>query len=162
MFFERAASFAVFLFLIIVLAGVSDAVCQTATNGKTAAASPESGRPAYSAYKTVTIGMKTDEARKALGNPKDKADDQDLYMFSEEELVQIYYDANKLVTAISVTFYKDLAKAPSARDVLGEDAPAKPDGTIFKTVRFSKAGYSASYSKTTGDSASVSITLQKL
>ena len=162
MFFERTALAGALLFVLVGLVSFPDRTLQVPVSGVVAAATPASGKPAYSAYKTVTIGMKTEEARKALGDPKDKADDQDLYMFSDEELVQIYYDANKLVTAISITFYKDFSKAPTARDVLGEDAPAKPDGSIFKTVRFTKAGYSASYSKTAGDSASVSITLQKL
>ena len=163
MFFERTARAAAFLFVLVGLVSFPDVTLPvTSSSGIVAAATPESARPVYAAYKTVTIGMKTDDARKALGNPKDKADDQDLYMFSEEELVQIYYDANKQVSAISITYYKDLTKAPSAKDVLGEDAPAKPDGSVFKTVRFTKAGYSASYSKTTGDSASISITLQKL
>ena len=162
MFFERTALAAAFVFLLIGLVSFPDKTLPVTSSGIVTAATPVSGKPAYAAYKTVTIGMKTDDARKALGNPKDKADDQDLYMFSDEELVQIYYDANKLVTAISITYYKDFTKAPSVKDVLGEDVPAKPDGSIFKLVRFTKAGYSASYSKTTGDSASVSITLQKL
>lgn len=162
MFFERTALAAAFVFVLIGLVSFPDKTLPVASSGIVAAATPESGKPAYAAYKTVTIGMKTDDARKALGNPKDKADDQDLYMFSDDELVQIYYDANKLVTAISITYYKDFTKAPSVRDVLGEDVPAKPDGSVFKLIRFTKAGYSASYSKTVGDSASVSITLQKL
>ena len=162
MFFERNAFAAAILFVLIGLVSFPDKTLPLTGSGAVAAATPESGKPAYSAYKTVTIGMKTDDARKALGNPKDKADDQDLYVFSDEELVQIYYDANKQVSAISITYYKDFSKAPSVRDVLGEDVPAKPDGSIFKLVRFTKAGYSASYSKTAGDSASVSITLQKL
>lgn len=113
-------------------------------------------------YRKISIGMKADEARRTLGDPKDKADDQDLYMFTEDELAQIYYDANHMITAISVTYYKDLTKAPAAKDVLGEEAPPKPDGTVFKTVRMPKAGYTVSYSKTRGDSPSVSITFQKL
>jgi hypothetical protein len=114
------------------------------------------------AYRKVMIGMKADDARKTLGSPKDKADDQDLYMFTDDELAQIYYDANHMITAISVTYYKDLTKAPAAKVVLGEDAPPKADGTVFKTVRYPKAGYTVSYSKTAGDSPSVSITFQKL
>ena len=83
-------------------------------------------------------------------------------MFTDDELAQIFYDANHMITAISVTYYKDLTKAPHAKDVLGEEAAPKADGTVFKTVRFAKAGYSVSYSKTAGDSPSVSITFQKL
>jgi hypothetical protein len=107
--------------------------------------------------------MKADDARKTLGDPKDKGDDQDLYLFTDDELAQVFYDASHSITAISITYYKDMVpKAPSPREVLGEDAPPKPDGTIFKTVRFPKAGYSVSYSKTSGESPSVSITFQKI
>lgn len=130
---------------------------------KNDAPAPESPTKAgHWAYRNIAIGMKTDETRKTLGNPKDKADDQDLFMFTDDELAQIYYDASHVVTAISITYYNDLKKAPAARDVLGEDAAPKPDGSVFKTVRFVKAGYSVSYSKTTGSSPSVSITFQKL
>src|SRR5688572_8603784 len=72
----------------------------TAANKTTDTAVAAPSKSSHWAYRNVMLGMQTDEARKALGNPKDKADDQDLYMFSDEELVQIYYDSNKLVTAI--------------------------------------------------------------
>ena len=115
------------------------------------------------AYRKVTIGMKADEARKTLGDPKDKSDDQDLYLFTDDELAQVYYDANHSITAISITYYKDMiTKAPTPKDVLGEDARPNADGSIFKSVRFPKAGYTVSYSKTSGDSPSVSITFQKI
>ncbi|MFL6467388.1 MAG: hypothetical protein ACJ72Z_05470 [Pyrinomonadaceae bacterium] len=144
--------------LLLVPASASgQAVAQN--NVATADAAPKSG---HWAYRSVSIGMKTDETRKALGNPKEKADDQDLYMFTDDELAQIYYDASHAISAISITYYNDLKKAPTAKDVLGEDAAPKPDGSVFKTVRFAKAGYSVSYSKTAGSSPSVSITFQKL
>jgi len=144
--------------LLLVPASASgQAVAQN--NVAAADTAPKSG---HWTYRNIAIGMKTDEARKALGNPKDKADDQDLYMFTDDELAQIYYDASHAISAISITYYNDLKKAPAARDVLGEEAAPKPDGSVFKTVRFVKAGFSVSYSKTTGSSPSVSITFQKL
>jgi len=157
--FVAFSPFLVILPFVLLAPGSAD--CQaTAKNVPTAADSaPKSGAWAY---RKIAIGMKADDARKTLGDPKDKADDQDLYMFTEDELAQIYYDANHMITAISVTYYKDLTKAPAAKEVLGEEAPPKPDGTVFKTVRMPKAGYTVSYSKTSGDSPSVSITFQKL
>jgi len=119
-------------------------------------------KPSYYSYRNVTIGMKTDEARKLLGDPKDKADDQDLYVFDENESAQLYYDANHSVSAISITFFGDLSKAPAPRLVLGEEIQPKPDGSMFKMVRYPKAGFWVSYSRTAGDSPVISITLQKI
>ena len=155
-----AISFSLLVFSAIV---VAPAVANGQAAVDKAAPVPDAtARSGHWAYRKIIIGMTADDARKSLGSPKDKADDQDLYLFTDDELAQIYYDSNHAVSAISVTYYKDLAKAPTAREVLGEDAPAKPDGSIFKTVRFPKADYSVSYSKTAGDSPSVSITFQKL
>jgi hypothetical protein len=87
---------------------------------------------------------------------------QDLYVFSEKETAQVYYDAAHLVMAISVTFTGDLKSAPTAKIILGEDISPKPDGGIFKLVRYPKAGCYVSYSKTSGDNPSVSVTIQKI
>jgi hypothetical protein len=51
---------------------------------------------------------------------------------------------------------------PSAKDVFGSEIEAKPDGSMHKLVRFPKAGYWLSYSRTSGTDAVVTITLQKL
>ncbi len=106
--------------------------------------------------------MKADEVRKSLGDPKDKSDAEDFYLFGESQSMQILYDGTRSVTAISVTIFKDLAKAPTAKDVVGEDVPPNAEGTIFKTVRFPNAGFWVSYSKTGGDSPTISITIQKI
>ena len=52
--------------------------------------------------------------------------------------------------------------APSAKDVLGADLEAKPDGSMHKLVRFPKAGFWLSYSRTSGTDAVVTIQLQKI
>ena len=41
--------------------------------------------PAFSDFKGVRIGMTADEARKKLGNPRDKGADQDFYIFNENQ-----------------------------------------------------------------------------
>ena len=157
-----AVSF-IFLLAAFIVTTPVGADAQTAVAQKSAPVSDTVPRNSHWAYRKITIGMKADETRKALGDPKDKSDDQDLYLFTDDELAQVFYDANHTITAISITFYKDLVpKAPTPRDVLGEDAAPKPDGSIFKSVRFPKGGYSVSYSKTAGDSPSVSITFQKM
>ncbi len=142
--------------MLMVLLLFADAASQT----KNSAPATEAKSSLFN-YRNVSIGMKADDARKALGEPKEKADDQDFYVFAETESAQVYYDAGRNVTAISITYFGDLSKVPSAKTVLGEDALPKADGSIFKTVRLPKAGYSVSYSKTAGDAPTVSITLQK-
>ncbi len=106
--------------------------------------------------------MKSEDVRKALGEPKDKSDAEDFYLFGESESMQVVYDTGHSVTAISVTLFNDLSKAPTAKDVVGENVPPNADGAIFKMVRYPKAGYWVSYSKTAGDAPTVSITLQKI
>src|SRR5258708_20646992 len=89
---------------------------------------PPADKPPYSGYKGVSIGMKMDEARAKLGAPKDKSDEQDSYVFSDNESAQVYYDASKIVTAVMVTYSGKIDAAPTPKAVFAEDAEAKPDG----------------------------------
>ena len=113
-------------------------------------------------YKGIPIGTTADEVRKKLGDPKDKSDPQDLYVFSEQESAQFLYDGNKKVTAIMVTFSGKLTGAPTAKDVFGEDVPPRADGGVSKMVRYPKAGFWISYNKIVGDDSMVSIAMQKM
>lgn len=120
-------------------------------------------KPPYDAYKGVTIGMSMTEAREKLGSPRDKSDSQDLYMFSDDEMAQVYYDtASKTVSAITVTFTGKLDKVPAPKAVFGSDAETKPDGGIFKMVRYPEAGFWISYNKIVGDDPIVIIAIKKI
>ena len=55
--------------------------------------------PLFSEFKGVRIGTPAEEARKKLGSPSSKADDQDLYV-DDNQIVQVYYDKAKTVSAI--------------------------------------------------------------
>src|SRR5262245_52033756 len=69
------------------------------------AADGDETEPSFKEYRGVQIGWLADDVRKKLGNPADKGDEQDFYVFSEKETAQILYDkATKKVTAISVDF----------------------------------------------------------
>lgn len=124
-------------------------------------AGPETKSTAY-LYKGVAIGSLADDIRKKLGDPKDKSDAQDLYVFSDEESAQFIYGPDKKVTAVMITFSGKLTGAPTAKDVFGEDVPPKADGGVFKMVRYPKAGYWISYNKIVGDDSMVSIAMQKM
>lgn len=131
-----------------------------AQNTKSAAKGDD--QPCFSDYKGVSIGMSIDEARKKLGEPKEKADELDLYNFGDKESAQVYYDkATRKVTAISVD-YVGGADAPECKKVTGTDADTKADGSKFKLVRYPKQGYWVSYNRTAGASPLVTVTIQKM
>ncbi len=117
--------------------------------------------PVFSEYKGVRIGMPADEARKKLGSPQDKSDAQDFYAFSDgNETAQLSYDAQHLVTSVAI-IYLGADKAPACKLVLGAELTAKPDGSMYRLVRYPKAGYWVSYSRTSGDSPLVTVMMQK-
>ncbi len=126
-----------------------------------AAAQPTPVEKAF-LYKGIAIGTLTDDVRSKLGDPKDKTDAQDLYIFNDDESAQFLYGPDHKVTAIMITFSGKLSEAPKPKDVFGEDVPAKADGGVFKMVRYPKLGYWISYNKIVGDNSIISIAMQKL
>lgn len=122
----------------------------------------EENQPAVSQFKGVRIGMAADDARKKLGNPRDKSAEQDFYMVNDNEAVQVFYDKSGAVSAISIDFMNGANSVPTSKDVLGTDAEPKADGSVYKLVRYPKAGYWVSYSRTAGNEPTVTITMQKI
>lgn len=118
--------------------------------------------PTYSGYKGVQIGMSDAEARKLLGDPKEKSDGQDYFVFSDKESAQIVYDSSHKVTTISVTYIGKSSSIPTPTVVFGEDVQAKSDGSISKTVQYAKDGFSVTYYRTPGDDPIIMVTMQKL
>lgn len=116
----------------------------------------------FKEYRGVQLGMTADEVRKKLGSPKEKGDELDLFMFGDNESAQIVYDQTHKVVTISADFLSTDASVPTAKQVFGADAEAKADGSVYKMVRFTKAGYWLSYNRTSGTSPMTSITLQKI
>jgi hypothetical protein len=117
---------------------------------------------AFKEYRGVQLGMTADEVRKKLGAPRDKSDAQDFFVFGENESAQIVYDPTHKVTTISADYLATDNTVPTAKQVMGSDVEAKADGSVYKMVRFTKAGYWLSYSRTSGASPMTSITLQKI
>ena len=118
-------------------------------------------QPPFHEYKGVHIGMGADEARKLLGNPTDKDDKQEVFAVSDNESCQVYYDAARKVSAVSITFYTSKA-VPTPKSVLGEEPQAKQDGSFSKLIRFPKAGYWVSYTRTSGDAPMTIIAMQRI
>lgn len=132
-----------------------------AQKANAASASKDEG-PCFSEYKGVQIGMSIDEARKKLGTPKDKADEMDIYSFSDKESAQVYYDkSTQKITAISVD-YLGATDAPECKKITGTEADARADGSKFKLIRYPKQGYWVSYNRTAGASPIITVTMQKM
>ena len=149
---------ALLVLISLTICGVSFA--QTTRNRT--GATPEED-PVFLDYKGVKIGWLADEVRKKLGDPANKGDEQDLYVFGEKETCQVLYDkATNKVTAISVDFMNGAREVITPKQVFGGEIDSKPDGSMYKLVRYPKAGYWVSYSRTAGDSPIISVTIQKL
>jgi hypothetical protein len=113
-------------------------------------------------YRGIQLGMSSEEVRKKLGSPKEKAEDQDFFIFNETETAQILYDKTHKVVTISADYMKGGDAVPSAKDFLGSEPETKPDGSIYKLVRYPKAGFWLSYNRTAGSSPMVTITIQRI
>ena len=129
--------------------------------GQADPAAKDEEAPPYHEYKGVRIGMTTDEARKLLGNPTDKGDKQDFYVFSDNETAQVFYDAEHKVFAVAVMYVVAGNNAPTPKSVVGTDIEPGPTGMLSKRVDYPKAGFWVAYNRTAGDSPIVSITMQK-
>ena len=126
-------------------------------------AGPEE-EPVFHEYRGVKLGWLADDVRKKLGNPAAKSDEQDYYLFNnEKERAQIYYDTKtRQVTAISVDFMIGASDVITPQQVFGGEVEAKSDGSQSKLVRYPKAGYWVSYSRTAGNEPIITVTIQKL
>ena len=150
---------ALLVVISLTICGVSFA--QTARNRSGATA--EEPSPVFLEYRGVKIGWLADDVRKKLGNPANKGDEQDFYVFGDKETCQVLYDkATNKVTAISVDFMNGAREVITPQQVFGADFDAKPDGSKYKLVRYPKAGYWVSYSRTAGDTPIVTVTIQQL
>lgn len=158
-FFNRALlKRAIFVISVVSVSGIA-VVAQTNRN-RAGAADDE---PVFHEYRGVQIGFLADDVRKKLGAPANKGDEQDYYVFGEKETAQILYDkATRKVVAISVDFMSGATDVLTPQQVFGAEIDAKPDGSKYRLVRYPKAGYWLSYSKTAGETPIVSVTITKL
>jgi hypothetical protein len=150
------------VFLVVVITLTLAGVSFAQTTRTPPAATPKE-EPIFHDYRGIKIGWVADEVRKKLGNPANKGDEQDFYVFGDKETCQVLYDkATRQVTAISVDFVSGAREVITPQQVFGGDIETKPDGSQYRLVRYPKAGFWVSYSRTAGDSPLVSVTIQKL
>ena len=142
---------------------ISFMIAAGVVSGQAARKPAADDEPAFHEYRGVKLGWLADDVRKKLGNPVNKSDEQDYYIFNENERAQVYYDAKtRQVTAISVDFMTGATEIITPQQVFGADFEANADGSKSKLVRYPKAGCWVSYSRTKGDSPIVSVTIQKM
>lgn len=129
-----------------------------------ATAKPAKNAPAFQAYKNVKLGMTADEVKTTLGKPETESAEELYYTFGEDESAQIMMDKDKKVRVISLTYSENNKNAPKFEDVFGpnEKKEPKPDGSIYKMVRYPEAGFWVAYSGSVNGDSVVSITLQKM
>jgi len=160
LFSSRITKFASLLVGTVVLLAMMPASLRAQRSRNTN--SGDDNEPAFTEFKGVRIGMPAEEARKKLGTPRDKSDEQDFYIYNDTQAVQVYYDKSKAVSAISIDYMDGASGVPSCKEILGTDAERKDDGSVYKLLRYPKAGYWVSYSRTAGNSPTVTITIQKI
>lgn len=156
-----ACAFTLLLAMATLLLSWSSAYGQTPRKLVATSAAEEEGA-VFKEYRGVQLGMTADEVRKKLGTPRDKGDEQDFYMFGESETAQIVYDQTHKVITISADFLTMGSDVPTAKSVFGSEVEAKADGSVYKMVRFPKAGYWISFNRTSGASPLTTVTLQKI
>lgn len=132
---------------------------------KTAQVAPPAARveePRYREYRGVRLGMTAEEVHAALGAPKDTDGRQEFFAFSNAETTQVFYDAQRRVWAVTANYLGDVSGAPTPEQIFGVPAEVKPDGSIYKMVRYTSAGYYVAYSRDGGDAPLTSVVMQKL
>lgn len=115
-------------------------------------------QPLYREYRGVRIGMTMTETRAKLGEPAMKSDEQDFYVFSTNETAQIVYDAAQKVVTISADYMGGVG-APDYKTIVGENLLQKPDGSLFRMVRFDSEHLWVTYNKSATVVPTVTITI---
>lgn len=118
--------------------------------------------PVMREYRGVSIGMTADEVRKKLGDPTNKGTEQDFYVLTDHETVQVVYDKTQKVMTLSFDFSTGARDVPNPKAVFGADVEPKSDGSIYKMIWYRKAGYWVSYNRTAGDQGLISLTFQRI
>ena len=145
--------------LLIALSAVLAKGQSTSRGVRTPRAVAQLQQPLYREYRGVRLGMAATEVRTKLGEPTMKSDEQDFYVISANETVQIAYNAEQKATTISTDYTGDVG-APDYKTVVGEGMLLqRPDGTLFKMVMNDGERFWVTYSKTATTPSIVTITI---
>lgn len=153
--------FLIGIILLLSLASIIGKGQNETQQPKAVAAHQQIQQPLYSEYRGVRLGMTAAEVRLKLGEPALKSDEQDYYVLSDNETTQIAYDARQRVVTIS-TDYKEGVGAPDYKTVVGADLLKRPDGSMFRIVRYESERFWVSYNKSASVVPVVTITIGAL
>ncbi len=148
----------VFAFTAVIIHGQSRKPNSPAATSFNEPASTQ--QPFMMEYKGVRLGMAAEEAHAKIGTGQ-RIDQQEFYVFSEQETAQLLFDKANNVIAISVDYLGGVG-APDYRTVVGPDITVRADGSMYKIIHYDKLGFWVSYNKTANTAVvMVSITIQK-
>lgn len=119
---------------------------------------PSPAQPLFREYRGVRLGMTAEEARAKLGLPAMKSDEQDYYVLSANETAQVVYDTAQKVVTISIDFSGGVG-APDYKSVVGDGLLQRPDGSLFRMVRYDSERFWVSYNKSASVVPVVTITI---
>ena len=142
--------------LLLLLLGVV-AKGQTPTQPTTFMNAHSQNAPIYREYRGVRLAMTAAETRAKLGEPAMKSDEQDFYVISTNETVQIAYIAQRVAT-ISIDYIGGVG-APDYRSVVGEGLLERPDGSVFRMVMYDSERFWVSYNRSASVVPLVTITI---
>ena len=151
-----ALSYLLRLVLIILVLGIPPNAQKQASKANKFNAPSEETKALYTEYRGVRIGMTMQEVRAKLVEPTFKDDTLDFYVISENESTQIAYDATHKVKTIS-TDYANGVGAPNYLSVVGAELVQRPDGSLYRLVRYEKEGFWVSYNKSPGGTVTITI-----
>ena len=122
-------------------AGAMTSNTDTQSKQENVAANDPATDPTFKDYKGVLIGMNADKVAEKLGEPAVKDENEEVFLISDFEMVQVSYDKDGAVSAVSVTYSAEHPNPPTALAVLGEDVPADAEGRIYKLTRYPALGW---------------------
>lgn len=156
----KTSGLAVCVLLVLVWGTSGNAQTQT-DKSKVVKAHSDVQQPLYREYRGVRLGMTAEETRAKLGTSVLKSDDQDYYVFSENETAQIAYNADHKVVTISTDYIGGVG-APDYRTVVGSDLQVRADGSTYKSVIYEGEALFVSYNRSAGVVPMVTITIQRM
>ena len=147
--------------LLVMVALALASINASAQKGLVKGRADHAPQPAFSEYKGVRLGMSAEEIRGKLGKPALADVDQDYYVISNTESVQIVWDAAHKAKAISIDYIEGVG-APDYKSVVGSDVQPQADGSLYKLVYYESLGFWVSYNRTASAVRMVTITIQQI